>query len=142
MNKEFCAFLGAFVIVGVILYVFRKWLKLHVNIVEGLTNQETSSSSTSSSSGVAAGSTNYESNLKNQVTQLQDTILVSKYRKEYESIILSMDDYINTLMLQTVLNINPSASSASDNLESFKTLNALNESKTALNNVMKYIDSS
>jgi hypothetical protein len=135
INKEFLVFVGAVAIIVVVLYIFRNWLKLHANIVEGLTNPE------SSSSGVAAGSTNYESSIKNQVTQLQDSILVSKYRKEYETIILSMDDYVNNLMLQTVLSMNPSGS-GSDNLEYFKTLNVLNESKTALNNVMKYIDSS
>ena len=52
-----------------------------------------------------------------------------------------MDDYINALMLKTVLSTNINSENVSDNIENFKRLNELNSAKAALNNVMKYIDS-
>jgi hypothetical protein len=139
MTEDFIKLLGIVVVVGFIVYLATKMLSLHMNVVEGLTNPSSSSTS-SASNGIAASSTDYASTLKNQVTQLQDTLLVSKYRKEYETIILELDDYVGALMLSTALSINPSSSDAASNLTTIQQLNALNESKSALNNVMKYVD--
>jgi len=72
-----------------------------------------------------------------------DVLLMTNkdYKKDYENIVLYMDDYVNALMLKTVLSINVNADNASDNIENIKTLNELNSAKASLNNVMKYIDS-
>ena len=64
-------------------------------------------------------------------------MLLSKYRTDYENIILSLDDLVDNLMLEKVLSITP------DNTQkSLQELVTLNDSKTALNNVMKFIDGS
>jgi hypothetical protein len=62
--------------------------------------------------------------------------------KQYGNIILSMDDYINALMLKTVLNIDATSDNADANMVAFKTLNELNAAKVSLNSVLKYVDSS
>ena len=83
--------------------------------------------------------------LENQVTQLHnDTLLLNNkdYVKQYGNIILSMDDYINALMLKTVLSIDATADNPDANIVAFKTLNELNASKASLNSVLKYVDSS
>jgi hypothetical protein len=64
-----------------------------------------------------------------------------EYKKDYENIVLYMDDYFNALMLKTTLSINTNAENAIDNIENIKTLNELNSAKASLNSVMKYIDS-
>jgi hypothetical protein len=137
MNADFLKILGIIVLIIFLVYLASKSLKLHLKLVEGLTNPDTTTIVT----GEAGSAANYASTLKNQVTQIQDTLLISKYRKDYETIILNMDDYINAMMLKTVLNLN-----ISDNVEvnstTFKALNDLNGLKSALNNVMKYVDSS
>ena len=138
MKDEMLKIIGIVVIIGFLVFLATKTLKLHMKVVEGLTNS-TDTTIVSSEAGSAA---NYASTLKNQVVQLQDTLLISKYRKEYESVVLNMDDYINVLMLQTVLSINPASKTNDANLGIIKILNELNSSKSALNNVMKYIDSS
>lgn len=96
----------------------------------------TTSSETSSSLGVAENAQTYAANIKSVFVKNQDTLLISKYRKDYENAILNLDDYINSTMLLTALNID--LTKPESGLES---LVSLNEAKSALNNVMKYIDS-
>jgi len=134
MVDEMIKLFGVIVVIGFLIYLAIKMMKLQMNVVEGLTNP------TSSVNGEAGSATDYASTLKNKVTHLQDTLLITKYRKDYENVILSMDDYINALMLKTTLNINPNTDDVSVNLNLIQTLNILNESKASLNNVMKYVD--
>ena len=70
-------------------------------------------------------------------TQIQDTLLISKYRTDYENVITDMDDLVDNLMLKTVLSVDPS-----NPQKTLDELNSLNESKTSLENVMKFIDKS
>jgi hypothetical protein len=104
--------------------------------VEGMATDTTTSSETSSSLGVAENAQTYAANIKSAFVKNQDTLLISKYRKDYENAILNLDDYINSTMLFTALNID--LTKPESGLES---LVSLNEAKSALNNVMKYIDS-
>lgn len=138
MNSEFLKILGIVVLIAFLVYLASKLLKLHLNLVEGLTNPGVSSVTI----GEAASAANYGSALKNQVTQIQDILLITKYRKEYETIVLNMDDYVNALMLKTVLKMNVETDDVELNIANIRNLKDLNDSKTALNNVMKYIDSS
>jgi hypothetical protein len=67
---------------------------------------------------------------------MQDTFLISKYRSDYESAILNLDDLINNLMLRTTLNVNQ------DNpTNSIENLAKMQQAKVALNSVMKFVDS-
>ena len=111
-----------------------------MNVMEGLTNPTDSSAT----SGIGASSGNYSSALQNKATKLNNDILLlnnKDYKKNYENIVLHMDDYINALMLKATLSININSDSPNGNIEAFKTLNELNSAKESLNNVMKYIDS-
>jgi hypothetical protein len=131
-----------------ILFLIYAILKL-TRTIEGLETQTNSSSqslnistSTNMSSihGVGGNSDTYSSNIKSNTIKLQDTFLINKYRKNYETVILNLDDLINNLMLQTTLNID-NTGNIDKVLESLKTLNTLSDSKNSLNKVMKFIDS-
>ena len=115
-----------------ILFVFFVVLK-STSTIEGL-------ETLSGSDGVAGNADSYSETIKTNTIKLQDTFLISKYRKSYETTILNLDDLINNLMLQTTLNIDNTGKSDKV-LESLKTLNTLSESKNSLNKVMKFIDS-
>jgi hypothetical protein len=132
MNQEFLYNLLIFISICILTYiVFR-----NVNFKEGLENKSsTSSTTTSSTSGVAGGAATYAANIKEQVIKLQDTTLISKYRADYENVVINMDDLVNNLMLQVTLNIDQSK--PEDGLEK---LAKLNQAKAALNSVMKFID--
>ena len=99
-------------------------------------NASSSSSITSTNSGIAGNAQTYAANIKNAFIKNQDMLLISKYRTDYENVILNLDDYINSLMLRTALNIDPS-----NTTKSIDTLTKLNDTKSALNNVLKFIDS-
>jgi hypothetical protein len=140
MKEDFIKIIGIVFIIGFLIFLATKSLNLHMNIMEGLTNPTDSLAKT----GIGASANNYASSLKNKVTQMQNDILLmsnKEYKKDYENIVLYMDDYVNALMLKTTLSINVNADNASDNIDAIKTLNELNAAKASLNNVMKYVDS-
>jgi len=109
----------------------------NIGVKEGLetATASTSTSTTTSSNGVAGGAAAYGANIKAQVIKLQDTTLISKYRADYENVVINMDDLVNNLMLQTTLTIDQSKPEVG-----LEKLAKLNQAKAALNSVMKFID--
>jgi hypothetical protein len=101
---------------------------------EGMT--DTSASSTSSN-GIAGNAAAYGASIKSATIKMQDTFLFNKYHDDYEKVILDLDDYINCLMLNITLNIDTNNPQAS-----LSKLADLNQAKTALNSVMKFVDKS
>lgn len=143
MNKDITN-LVLFIGICFIGYVF--FIRIHFK--EGLANRvgaaatdasanSVSTSSTSSSNGIAGNAATYASNLKMASVKLADTLLVTKYRSDYENAILNAEELINNMMLETTLSLNPS-----NPQEGIKKLVGLKEAQTALNLVMKFVDSS
>lgn len=109
---------------------------------EGLeTATSTATTSSSSSNGIAGNAVTYAGTIKQKNINLTDTLLISKYRKDYETLILNVDDLLNSMMLQTVLTVDTSsANTPSKLIESMKMLNELSAAKDSLNKVMKFVD--
>ena len=110
------------------------------SIMEGMSMDDVSSTSTSTlststSNGIAGNAAAYGANLKAQAVKAQDSFLISKYRTDYENVVINMDDLVNNLMLQTTLSIDPAKPQ-----EALGKLVMLNNAKAALNSVMKFID--
>ncbi len=99
---------------------------------EGLENAP---STDGSGGGVAGNAAAYGANIKAQSIKLQDTVLISKYRTDYETVVINLSDLVDNLMLQTTLTIDQSKPH-----EGLTKLVGLNNAKAALNNVMKFID--
>lgn len=133
MDKSFLCNLIIFISICIFTYIIFS----NINYKEGLENNSKTTSSSSSANGIAGEAATYGSNIKNQVIQLQDALLITKYRSDYENVVINMDDLINNLMLKTVLTIDQS-----NPQEGLKQLAGLEQSKTALNSVMKFIDKS
>ena len=87
--------------------------------------------------GVAGNAASYGASLKAATIKQQDMLLISKYRSDYETVILNLDDLVNSLMLDVALKVDTSKP-----YEALSKLSELNQSKAALNNVMKFIDKS
>jgi hypothetical protein len=139
VQDEFFKIIGILIVGFFIIYMSIKMFQLQTNIVEGLTNNDGSSPSSSSGLGEAGSASTYAANIKSQVVKLQDELLVSKYRKEYESSIINMDDYVGYLMIKQVLNINLSADQKTV-IESINNLNILKNAKDSLNSTMTFLD--
>lgn len=111
------------------------------HITEGMTGSNNTTntntaSSGSSSNGVAGNAAAYAASLKAATIKLQDTFLISKYRSDYESAILNLDDFISNQMLNVALSVNQDKP-----MEAVDKLAQMQQAKTALNTVMKFVDS-
>ena len=124
--------LFGFILLG--LYVYFRYYNDQV-IQEGLTNQ-------SSSNGIASNSKTFLENVRQKNLLMTDKFNVSnsEYRKNYEDIILALDDYINFTMLDQILNFPASSDDKQKNLEKIINLGKINETRIALNNVLKFVD--
>jgi hypothetical protein len=135
MNKEVVNFL-IFISICFIAYLLFRNLNLNVNFREGMTNN-TDASGNPVSNGIAGNAATYAANIKSNTIQLQDTLLVSKYRSDYETSILNLEELINNMMLQTTLSID-----MNNPLQGLTKLNTLSQAKSALNGVMLFLDQS
>ena len=144
MNRDM-AFLFSLIFIGFLIYIMIGYVdiknlnfnKLKIDLStkkEGMTTS-TSSSSTSKN-GVAGNAKQYATTLKSGSVKLSDELLINKYRTDYESCIMNMEDLVNNMMLKTVL-----STDASNPGKTLEQLNSLFQSKNALSAVMKYVDS-
>ena len=122
----------AFIIVGLGMNIF----KMNKNVREGLTNQETAGAG---SNGEAGNASNFAAAIKAQTVLLHDTLLISKYRADYENIIINMDDYLSMLMVKQVLNID-TTKDMQTNISSLAALNTISSAKKSLNETMMFLD--
>lgn len=137
-QDDFFKIVGILLVCFFIIYMVIKMFQLQTSVIEGLTNADgtISSSTTHGEAGTAAS---YAATIRAQVVKLQDELLVAKYRKEYESAIINLDDYIGYLMLKQTLNMNLSGDTKF-NLDSINALNILKSSKESLNATMAFLD--
>ena len=134
-QDEFFKIIGIIIVSFFIIYMVIKMFQLQTKVVEGLTNADT----TNKSSGEAGTSASYAATIKSQTVKLQDELLISKYRKDYETVIINLDDYIGYLMLKQILNISPSGDLKSD-IELLNNLNTMKLAKESLNSTMSFLD--
>lgn len=141
-TDEFLKLIGILVIAMFVIYYFIGCVKVQTSIIEGLTNSTLPKISTTKISSIleAGNAANYAESIKSKFIQLQDELLISKYRKDYETAIINMDDYISMLMLKQVLSMNTSETNQKANIDVLNTLNILKNSKDALNATMKFLD--
>ena len=136
MKKELMN-LFIFVAICFVAYILFRNLNFKFSTREGMTDASGNTTSSSTSSGVAGNAASYGATLKAATIKQQDMLLISKYRSDYETVILNLDDLVNNLMLTASLNVNPN-----NPYETLTKLSQLNQAKTALNNVMSFIDKS
>jgi hypothetical protein len=135
MQKELMN-LFLFIAICFIAYIlFRHFeYKNQYGIIEGMTDGS-GNVTQSSTNGIAGNAASYGATIKSANIKMQDMFLISKYRSDYETAILNLDDLLSSLMLQTALTVdtkNPQAT--------IKQLSDMNQAKTALNSVMKFVD--
>ena len=132
MKKEL---MNLFLFIGIcfVLYLFFRNLNFSGNR-EGMTDSS-GNTVTPPSDGIAGNAAAYAATIKAGNIKLQDTFLISKYRTDYETAILNLDDMLNNLMLKTALSID-----SNNPADGVKKLADMNQAKLALNNVMEFVD--
>ena len=140
MNQdEFFKIIGILIVCFFIIYMTVKMFHLQTSVIEGLTNGSDSSTTIDAKSGMAGSASSYAATIKAQVVKIQDELLITKYRKEYESVIINLDDYVGYLMLQQILNMKLDGDTKTK-MEAINTLNILKTSKDSLNTAMTFLD--
>jgi len=127
--KQLYNFLLFTFICFVVYIIFRN---MNFPFKEGMENNKNVKSS---SNGIAGNASSYAAELKTSVIKSQDELLISKYRTDYETAILNLDDLLSNLMLKTTLSVNE------NNIDSsIEKLVKMQQAKSALNSVMKFVD--
>ncbi len=132
-------FYNLFLFMAICFVIYLVFRSFHYNpmLIEGMTDASGNTTSIAApENGIAGNAASYSASLKAGTIKMQDTFLISKYRSDYESAILNLDDLINNLMLKTALSVNQSNPTAS-----IENLAKLQQAKVALNSVMKFVDS-
>lgn len=126
-----------FIVICFVIYILFRSFNYNPMLIEGMTDASGNSIvAVSTANGIAGNAASYAASLKATTIKLQDTFLISKYRSDYETSILNLDDLINNLMLKTTLSVNQS-----NPIDSIDKLAKMQQAKVALNSVMKFIDS-
>ena len=133
------------IFIGICIFSYLIFRNLNINsssYIEGMTTTNGASGTSAPAtgavtSGIAGNAAAYAAQLKSAVIKSQDELLISKYRSDYENAVLNLDDYLNTMMLQTALSVNQNNPQIS-----ITKLAEMQQAKAALNSTMKFIDSS
>ena len=130
--------MNLFLFIGISLVIYLLFRNFNYNnqysLIEGMTDAS-GTAAAPTGDGIAGNAASYGAQIKAATIRLQDTVLISKYRSDYETAILNLDDLVDNLMLKTVLSIDTNNPAAG-----LKYLADMNQSKLALNNVMKFVD--
>ena len=137
-QDEFFKIVGIIIVCFFIIYVVVNMFHLQTQVIEGLT-ADSISDAIAASSGEAGTSSSYAAAIKSQVVKLQDELLVSKYRNDYEAAIINLDDYIGLSMLKMTLNLKMN-DDIKTNIDVLDKLNILKNAKDSLNSTMAFLD--
>ena len=134
-QDEFFKIIGIVIVSFFIIYMTIKMFQIQTRVIEGLTNNDPVTSAT----GEAGTATSYAEAIKAQVVKLQDELLVAKYRKDYETAIINLNDYVGYLMIQQTLNMKINGD-LKTNIDLLNNLNVMNSAKVSLNATMTFLD--
>ena len=146
MKEFYNIFLFCFI--GLIAYLIFK--KLNLNSLGPIMFREgfdSSGNNLTNLNNYASGAKAYSTNIKAVTDKEHDKLNISKYKSNYESVILNVDDLISSQMLKTILSLDSlkllqtdDPSNQDDIFKMSEQLSHLQNSKLALNSVMKMVD--
>jgi len=131
MKKEL---MNLFLFIGICFVLYLLFRNFNFSTIEGMTDAS-GNTVAPPPNGIAGNAASYGATIKSANIKLQDTFLVSKYRTDYETVILNLDDLLNNLMLKAILSIDTNNPG-----DGVKKLAEMNQAKVALNSVMKFVD--
>ena len=143
MEKDFWSLI---VLIGLCLIILYLLVAVFLKKREGLENSTDTAASTTttpaagaSTDGIGGNAANYAELIKAKSVQMQDALLIAKYRTDYENTIINLEDYCNLMMLSQMLKLNLNGD-AKSTLEVFGAINALSNAKKSLNETMQFVD--
>jgi hypothetical protein len=135
-EEDIYKYVGIFAISMILIYIITKILRTQNNIIEGLTNQ---SNPLKIQSDLFA---NLDKHLKETNDRLADSLLIKKYKSQYEDTIIEIDNNSDLRILQlTILYGNAVASSDNEKASKYlEEITMIKNLRDSLKDTMKYID--
>jgi hypothetical protein len=149
-NNEILMYLGIFLLSIFIIYFLSRMANIQMNVIEGLTNNKNSDNNNKMSNIVGSSLNEEISNLKKTNEKLNDMLDIDKYKKEYEDVLIHLDEYLDNITLfylgnsishknpfEIVSSLTKSEKGEKSNIE---IMNELYKLKENLNSTMDYLD--
>ena len=135
-EEEIYRYLGIFTLTSFFIYIVSCVLNTQNNIVEGLTNQKKPLNIQDDLFS------NLDKHLKENNDRLSDSLLIKKYKTQYEDSIIEIDTNTELKILQlTILYGNALANKDDKEAKKYlEEINLLQNLKTSLKNTMKHVD--
>lgn len=144
-NDEIYKYLGLTVAVILAIYIGVKSLSFQVKLIEGMSNSTTNK--TNDFLLIENMANTSAENVKKQNDKLNDIISVSKYRSDYENLLISLEEYSNIMIFSKIVSV---GKQVSDNgigkditpqiINDMNVANTMKAFVDTLNSSMKYID--
>jgi hypothetical protein len=128
-------YVGLFVVSLFVIYIVLRTLNFQAKIIEGMATGSGTTTPNDKDKIVAAIATN--------TTYGEDGLLISKYQKSYEDIIINLENNINIFMLDAIINNSETISKKPMDPASIAIINSINSLKTfkdTLNDSMSFLD--
>lgn len=158
-NLTFTHYIGIFVLGLFAIYIILKLATTQFKVVEGLVGGNTNGVNTPQSymDILANGD---DKTLRTGIEKMNDSLLINKYKSDYEDVLIDLEEIINQNLLYYTLHIASNVDGKTGllkfsnrntntkngietdgvSLETLQTLNELYKYKENLNTTMKYID--
>ena len=135
-EEEIYRYLGIFTLILFFIYIVSCVLNTQNNIIEGLTNQKKPLNIQDDLFS------NLDKHLKENNDRLSDSLLIKKYKTQYEDSIIEIDTNTELKILQlTILYGNALANKDDKEAKKYlEEINLLQNLKTSLKNTMKHVD--
>jgi hypothetical protein len=135
-EEEIYRYLGIFTLILFFIYIVSCVLNTQNNIIEGLTNQKKPLNIQDDLFS------NLDKHLKENNDRLSDSLLIKKYKRQYEDSIIEIDTNTELKILQlTILYGNALANKDDKEAKKYlEEINLLQNLKTSLKNTMKHVD--
>jgi hypothetical protein len=142
MHDDFLKMFGLIIVVGYLIYLAVRALRLQSSIMEGLTNNTSDAGAETEALGQnkASGAQDYANEISKLHSKITDGLAIKDNRTAYENVIIQMDDLLSALMLQNIMSVNKSSITSDILLDLLDKVNKMGEGKKSLNSIMKFID--
>jgi hypothetical protein len=115
---------GLFVIILFVIWLFTKLMNLQNNVIEGLSNNKNNDDPVE-----------IVNQLNNKIRTYKDSLLITKYKTNYEDMIIAVEELINLESLKTLRE-----KDVVYDEKSVEKMNHLDKLKSNLDKLMQYID--
>lgn len=129
-------YIGLIIVSIFVIYIVLRTLNFQAKIIEGMATG-TSTTATPNDKDKIADS------IANNTSVAEDGLLISKYQKSYEDIIINMESNINYFMLGAIINSSETISKKPTDPASIAIINSINSLKAfkdTLNDSMSFLD--